>query len=103
MEKQECPECGALSIEDIESDYDGLGLSISEPYCPNGHGTLTNEGLLNKKIVTCDGSTVPAEVGKADFVISQGANDSEQLTSLLQTIRSLEEPLGSAKVADLMK
>ena len=104
MERQECPECGASSVEDEDIQPDDDFISISPPYYPSRHGNITEEGLLNRVIANSDGSKICAEVGKESFVISQDGNPSEQITSLLELIRCLQDPqAGEMGVTDLLQ
>jgi len=86
MEAQDCPECGARAFK---------GWEDTSPKCPNGHGEITEEGLVSKTIINLDGSKTYATIGKDGGVICCGANHSEQITALLETILRTEEPARS--------
>jgi hypothetical protein len=97
METIECPECGAVGREKVDDDW-----NWSPPECPNGHGEMTEEGLLRKTIINLDGSKTYTEVGKRGVVIcqSRSENRSEWISSLLETILRLEPQQSDAGVID---
>ena len=90
MELRECPECGCTATQEWEGqELDDLFISLN---CPNGHGEITEEGLLRKAITDRDGSTTHIEVGKESLVICRGESPSERITTLLQTILRMGTP-----------
>src|ERR1700691_5600194 len=99
MEVRECPECGSAAAEEWEGEeLDDFSMSLR---CPNGHGEITEEGLLRKIVTSLDGSKTSVEVGKEGVVISRGENSSERITTLVETILRLETPeLGDSGVLD---
>jgi hypothetical protein len=84
METRICPSCGAVTTDEF-TGYDKPSFE-----CPNGHGAVTEEGLLSQLITNVDGSKSVVEVGKGNFVISRGSTPSDRLTSLLDAILRLE-------------
>jgi hypothetical protein len=83
METRECPECGAATTNPGDLDF---------PNCPNGHGEITEEGLLQRTIINSDGFKTYVEVGKEGVVVYRGGSPSEGMTALLETILRMETP-----------
>jgi len=83
MEARECPECGAVTNPGDNFDF---------PNCPNGHGEISEEGLLHKAVINIDGSETYVEVGKEGVIVCRGENSSEKISTLLETILRMEIP-----------
>jgi hypothetical protein len=67
-----CPDCGAparavsavsITGPQCEDDY---FADLFE--CPNGHGEVTEDGLLLKQVTALDASAIVCQVGKGGFV-----------------------------------
>src|SRR5713101_2650383 len=80
MEQRKCPECDSVATEKFEGWDEWIW---SPPECPNGHGLITEEGLL---------LTSSGEVGKGGLVISYGDSPASCFATLLETISRLDRP-----------
>jgi hypothetical protein len=83
------PTVGAVTEQ---SRWDEFEERLQFPNCPNGHGAITEEGLLTKVVANLDGSETYVEVGREGTTISSGESFGGDVISLLETILRLETP-----------
>ncbi|MDO8433961.1 MAG: hypothetical protein Q7S58_16300 [Candidatus Binatus sp.] len=95
-----CPQCGADAHRGLVADGDEVDWSAR---CANGHGEVTEDGLLLTTEKAADGYEVTQEAGKDGRVICRYGGPWKIADTLLQSILDLErQRLGPGKTVDLL-
>jgi hypothetical protein len=102
MGRRVCPECGSDAVTNWLATTDFLEDLQSTIECPNGHGEITEEGLLLKLESGQEGATIVSEVGKRGQVICQYGGTYNLVETLLRAILQLENQIGRVdKIVDI--